>query len=167
MSSADGRETAALSAVLPLEDFSAAKSEDYFADGMNDELITELAKIPSLRIVSRTSIMRTRVNLKSLGRLATKVGSGSHVLTEFSGWFAENTFRDTKDHSPSRADRREGVNEKYADAINNFRRTQLAMEIVCGTAIGKRFEEIDNIFGRTCAACLPAPSARRDGPGSG
>jgi hypothetical protein len=59
------------------------------------------------------------------------------------------TFRDNKDHSPGRAERREEVNEKYAAAINNFRRTQLAMEIVCGTAIGTRFQEIDNIFGRT------------------
>jgi hypothetical protein len=59
------------------------------------------------------------------------------------------TFGDTKDQSPGRAERREEVNEKYADAINNFRRTQLAMEIVCGTAIGTRFREIDNIFART------------------
>jgi hypothetical protein len=59
------------------------------------------------------------------------------------------TFSRTKDHSPGRAERREEANEKYADAINSFRRTQLAMEIVCGTAIGTRFREIDNIFGRT------------------
>jgi hypothetical protein len=58
-------------------------------------------------------------------------------------------FRDTRDHPQGSAERREEAREKYADAINNFRRTQLAMEIVCGTAIGTRFQEIDNILGRT------------------
>ena len=59
------------------------------------------------------------------------------------------TFRDTRDRSEGWEEQRKDANEKYADSINNFRRTQLAMEIVCGTAIGKRFEDIDNIFGRT------------------
>jgi hypothetical protein len=59
------------------------------------------------------------------------------------------TFRDTRDRSEGWEEQRADANEEYADAINSFRRTQLAMEIVCGTSIGKRFEEIDNIFGRT------------------
>lgn len=45
-------------AVLPLANLSGDASQDYFADGMTDELITELAKIGSLRVISRTSIMR-------------------------------------------------------------------------------------------------------------
>jgi hypothetical protein len=59
------------------------------------------------------------------------------------------TFSDTKDRSARPSERRKEAIEKYADAINNFRRTQLAMEIVCGAAIGTRFREIDNIFART------------------
>jgi len=43
-------------AVLPLENLSS-DSEDYFADGMTDELITDLAQISALRVISRTSIM--------------------------------------------------------------------------------------------------------------
>lgn len=43
-------------AVLPLEDLSG-DSEDYFADGMTDELITDLAQIGALRVISRTSVM--------------------------------------------------------------------------------------------------------------
>jgi TolB-like protein/DNA-binding winged helix-turn-helix (wHTH) protein/Flp pilus assembly protein TadD len=42
-------------AVLPLANLSGDPSQDYFADGMTDELITELAKIGSLRVISRTS----------------------------------------------------------------------------------------------------------------
>jgi TolB-like protein/DNA-binding winged helix-turn-helix (wHTH) protein/Flp pilus assembly protein TadD len=43
-------------AVLPLENLSG-DSEDYFADGMTDELITDLAQIGALRVISRTSVM--------------------------------------------------------------------------------------------------------------
>jgi DNA-binding winged helix-turn-helix (wHTH) protein len=44
-------------AVLPLENVSGDASQDYFADGMTDELITHLAQISALRVVSRTSVM--------------------------------------------------------------------------------------------------------------
>jgi TolB-like protein len=45
-------------AVLPLENLSNDKEQDYFADGMTEALITDLAKINALRVVSRTSVMR-------------------------------------------------------------------------------------------------------------
>ena len=44
-------------AVLPLESLSGDSSQDYFADGMTDELITDLKQISSLRVISRKSIM--------------------------------------------------------------------------------------------------------------
>lgn len=47
-------------AVLPLDNLSGDPAQEYFADGMTDELITELARIPNLRVVSRTSVMSTR-----------------------------------------------------------------------------------------------------------
>jgi TolB-like protein len=40
-------------AVLPLDNLSSSSDEMYFADGMTDELITNLAKITSLRVISR------------------------------------------------------------------------------------------------------------------
>jgi TolB-like protein/DNA-binding winged helix-turn-helix (wHTH) protein/Flp pilus assembly protein TadD len=43
-------------AVLPLENLSG-DAQDYFADGMTDELITDLAQISALRVISRTSVM--------------------------------------------------------------------------------------------------------------
>lgn len=45
-------------AVLPLENLSGDSSQEYFADGMTDELITALAKNRSLRVISRTSTMQ-------------------------------------------------------------------------------------------------------------
>ncbi len=44
-------------AVLPLENLSGDATQNYFADGMTDELITDLAQISALRVISRTSVM--------------------------------------------------------------------------------------------------------------
>jgi TolB-like protein/DNA-binding winged helix-turn-helix (wHTH) protein len=57
-------------AVLPLENLSGDSSQDYFADGMTDELITMLAKDSSLRIVSRTSVMQYRGARRPLPEIA-------------------------------------------------------------------------------------------------
>jgi TolB-like protein/DNA-binding winged helix-turn-helix (wHTH) protein/Tfp pilus assembly protein PilF len=57
-------------AVLPLQNLSTDPEQEYFADGMTDELITDLAKIHRLRVISRTSIMRYKGTLKSLPQIA-------------------------------------------------------------------------------------------------
>jgi TolB-like protein/DNA-binding winged helix-turn-helix (wHTH) protein/Flp pilus assembly protein TadD len=59
-------------AVLPLENLSS-DSEDYFADGMTDELITDLAQISALRVISRTSIMPYKGVRKPLLRIAREL----------------------------------------------------------------------------------------------
>jgi TolB-like protein/DNA-binding winged helix-turn-helix (wHTH) protein/Flp pilus assembly protein TadD len=58
-------------AVLPLESLSIDASQDYFADGMTDELITDLSQISALRVISRTSVMpykRVRRPLPDIAR---------------------------------------------------------------------------------------------------
>ena len=60
-------------AVLPLENLSDDPSEDYFAEGMTDELITELAKIRGLRVISRTSVKVYRGSKKSLSEIARRL----------------------------------------------------------------------------------------------
>ena len=58
-------------AVIPLENLSRDPEQEYFADGMTDALITDLAKMGSLRITSRTSVMRfkaTKKSIKEVGR---------------------------------------------------------------------------------------------------
>ena len=57
-------------AVLPLENLSGDSVQDYFADGMTDELITSLAKVSSLRVISRTSVMRYKGARKALPEIA-------------------------------------------------------------------------------------------------
>jgi TolB-like protein/DNA-binding winged helix-turn-helix (wHTH) protein/Tfp pilus assembly protein PilF len=57
-------------AVLPLENLSGDASQDYFSDGMTDELITELGQIGGLRVISRTSIMTYKGARKSIPQIA-------------------------------------------------------------------------------------------------
>ena len=60
-------------AVLPLEDFSGTSGNEYFADGMTEALITILAKIKALRIISRTSVMRYKKVRKPLPQIAREL----------------------------------------------------------------------------------------------
>jgi TolB-like protein/DNA-binding winged helix-turn-helix (wHTH) protein/Flp pilus assembly protein TadD len=91
------RETRALAArpisslaVLPLENLSAEPQQDYFADGMTDEVITELGKLGALRVISRTSAMQYKSAHKPLSQIARELNvdavvegsvlrSGDHV----------------------------------------------------------------------------------------
>lgn len=59
-------------AVLPLENLSS-NPEDYFADGMTDELITDLAQISDLRVISRTSVMPYKGVRKPLPQIAREL----------------------------------------------------------------------------------------------
>jgi TolB-like protein/DNA-binding winged helix-turn-helix (wHTH) protein/lipoprotein NlpI len=60
-------------AVLPLDNLSGDKRQDYFADGMTDELTTNLAKIRSLHVISRTTMMQYRDAHKSLPQIAQEL----------------------------------------------------------------------------------------------
>jgi len=61
-------------AVLPLENLSGDPAQEYFADGMTDALITDLAKISSLRVISRTSVMQYKSAHKRLPQIAHELG---------------------------------------------------------------------------------------------
>jgi TolB-like protein/DNA-binding winged helix-turn-helix (wHTH) protein len=60
-------------AVLPLENLSHDPDQDYFADGMTDELITDLAKISALRVISRTSVMQYKGTRKPVPQIAREL----------------------------------------------------------------------------------------------
>jgi serine/threonine protein kinase/Tfp pilus assembly protein PilF len=57
-------------AVLPLENLSPGPDDDFFADGMTDALITTLAQIRALRVISRTSVMRYKGTRQPLPEIA-------------------------------------------------------------------------------------------------
>jgi TolB-like protein/DNA-binding winged helix-turn-helix (wHTH) protein/Flp pilus assembly protein TadD len=60
-------------AVLPLDNLSGDASQNYFADGMTDELITDLAQISALRVISRTSVMVYKGARKPLPQIAREL----------------------------------------------------------------------------------------------
>jgi TolB-like protein len=62
-------------AVLPFENISANKDDAYFADGVQDEILNNLAKIVQLKVISRTSVMNYRANAKrDLRQIASALG---------------------------------------------------------------------------------------------
>jgi TolB-like protein/DNA-binding winged helix-turn-helix (wHTH) protein/Flp pilus assembly protein TadD len=60
-------------AVLPLGNLSGDTSQDYFADGMTEELITQLGQISALRVISSSSVMRYKGARKPLAEIAREL----------------------------------------------------------------------------------------------
>jgi TolB-like protein/DNA-binding winged helix-turn-helix (wHTH) protein len=61
-------------AVLPLHNLSRDPEQEYFSDGMTDELITELAKVSTLRVISHTSVERYKETKRTLREIAQELG---------------------------------------------------------------------------------------------
>jgi serine/threonine-protein kinase len=61
-------------AVLPLDNFSRDADQQYFADGMTDQLITSLAQLGIVRVISRTSVMRFRGSRLPLPEISRQLG---------------------------------------------------------------------------------------------
>jgi serine/threonine protein kinase len=60
-------------AVLPLENLSSDSAQEYFVDGMTEELIADLSKIAALRVISRTSVMQYKATRKPLPQIAKEL----------------------------------------------------------------------------------------------
>lgn len=67
------RETIDSIAVLPLANLSGDPQQEYFADGMTEAMITELAKVKALRVISRTSVMQFKNTAKPLPEIARQL----------------------------------------------------------------------------------------------
>ena len=63
-------------AVLPFADLSAAQDQGYFADGMAEELIDVLARIPQLRVIGRTSAFQFKGRAGDLREIGSRLGAG-------------------------------------------------------------------------------------------
>ncbi len=61
-------------AVLPFDNLNRDASRDYFADGVTDALITELARIPAVRVISRQSVLHLKGSDRKLGEIARDLG---------------------------------------------------------------------------------------------
>src|SRR5438270_7981936 len=90
-------------AVLPFENLSEEKQNAYFADGVQDEILTDLAKIADLKVISRTSVMQYK---SGLARNLRKIGEELGVATVVEG-------------SVQRAANKIRVNAQLIDARND------------------------------------------------
>ena len=61
-------------AVLPFINLSSDKNDEYFADGMCDEILTNLSKIGDLKVISRTSVLQYKGTKKNLREIADELG---------------------------------------------------------------------------------------------
>jgi TolB-like protein len=66
-------------AVLPFENLSADPENAFFADGVQDEILTNLAKIADLKVTSRSSVMQYRSPMRNLRDIASALGV-AHIL---------------------------------------------------------------------------------------
>jgi class 3 adenylate cyclase/TolB-like protein/Tfp pilus assembly protein PilF len=64
-------------AVLPITNIGQDKSEDYFADGMTEELISSVSKTEGLRVIARTSVMKYKGTSKSISEIGRELNVGS------------------------------------------------------------------------------------------
>ena len=66
-------------AVLPFANFSADADNEYFSDGLTEEIITRLAAVPELKVISRTSVMRYKASKEPLREIADELNV-AHIL---------------------------------------------------------------------------------------
>ncbi len=64
-------------AVLPFTNISADPADEYFADGMTEELISSVSKTKGLRVIARTSVMRYKATGKSIAEIGRELNVGS------------------------------------------------------------------------------------------
>jgi adenylate cyclase len=64
-------------AVLPLSNISPDANDEYFADGLTEELISRLSKLKELRVIARTSVAQYRSTSKSVAQIASELDVGS------------------------------------------------------------------------------------------
>ena len=66
-------------AVLPMDNLSADASEEYFSDGMTEQLISSLAQVRALKVISRTSVMQYKKSPKNLTEIARELGADAII----------------------------------------------------------------------------------------
>lgn len=78
-------------AVLPFANLSASKEDEYFTDGMCDEILTQISKIGELNVMSRTSTLQYKGTIKSVRQIADELGAD--VILEGSVQKSNDKFR--------------------------------------------------------------------------
>jgi len=66
-------------AVLPFKNISADKEQEYFCDGITEQLITNLTNLPNVKVIARTSVMQFKSSEKTIKQIAQELGV-AHIL---------------------------------------------------------------------------------------
>lgn len=119
-------------AVLPLENLTEEKENAYFADGIQDELLSNLAKIKDLKVISRTSVMQYKAGItRNLKEIAQQLGVANVV---------EGSVRRSGNHVRVSVQLIDALNDRHI-WVQNYDRTladslalqgELATEIAAG-----------------------------------
>jgi TolB-like protein/DNA-binding winged helix-turn-helix (wHTH) protein/Tfp pilus assembly protein PilF len=120
-------------AVLPIENLSRDPGEEYFTDGITDELITDLAQIGELRVISRTSVMRFKGTRKPLPEIARELNVDAVV---------EGTVERYGDHVRVRAQLIRAADDRHLWAETFEREPQdiLALQSEVASAIARQVQ---------------------------
>ncbi len=62
-------------AVLPFENMSDSKEDEYFSDGVTEDILTDLSKVSGLKVISRTSVMKYKNTNKSIREIGKELGA--------------------------------------------------------------------------------------------
>jgi len=120
-------------AVLPLVNLSGDPQQEYFADGMTEELITNLGKIAALRVISRTSIMQYKETKKPLSTIAGELNVDAVV--EGSVMHSGNRVRITAKLVQAKAER-----DLWGDSYERDASDILALQAEVAQAIAKQVQ---------------------------
>jgi TolB-like protein len=120
-------------AVLPLENLSGEKDQEYFTVGMTEAVISQLAKIASLSVVSRTSVMQYTGARMPMGEIASKLGVDAVI--EGSVLRADDVVRITVQLIDARNDR-----HLWAESYERNLRDVLALQDEVARAIAREIQ---------------------------
>ena len=120
-------------AVLPFENLSGDPAQEYFSDGMTEELVTNLGKISALRVISRTSVMRYKQTKKPIPELARELNADAIV---------EGTVQRSGNHVRVTANLLYGPTDRHlwAETYERDFDDILALEDDVASAIAKQIE---------------------------
>lgn len=120
-------------AVLPLDNLSADPGQEYLADGITDQLITDLAKVSSLRVISRGSVMQFRGTHKTLPEIGRQLNVD--VIVEGSVTRSGDRVRVTAQLIEAAADR-----HLWAESYERDVRDLLGLQREIAAAIADRID---------------------------
>jgi TolB-like protein/DNA-binding winged helix-turn-helix (wHTH) protein/Tfp pilus assembly protein PilF len=120
-------------AVLPLTNLSGDPTQEFFSDGMTDALITDLAKMGSVKVISRTSVMRYKKTGKSLPEIARELNVDGII---------EGAVQRSDDHVRITAQLIEGSTDRHlwANSYDRELRDVLALQSDVALGIARQIE---------------------------